>query len=67
MTQFFFSHESSSWVEIRLHTEFGCVGAEKKWDTVVVLHSKIRPTQLWIELSWVVAIYIFIVIFCSII
>ena len=23
-------HESSSWVEIRLHTEFGCVGVEKK-------------------------------------
>ena len=46
--------------------EFGCVGAEKKWDTVcgfVVLwfcgcglHRKIRPTQLWVELSWVVAI-----------
>ena len=48
--------------------EFGCVGAEIKWDTVlvlwfcgfvvlwfVVLHRKIRPTQLWVELSWVVA------------
>ena len=55
--------------------EFGCVGAEIKWDTVcgfvvVVLwlwfcgcgfvvcglHRKIRLTQLWVELSWVVAI-----------
>ena len=47
--------------------EFGCVGAEIKWDTVLVLwfcgcgcglvlHRKIRPTQLWVELSWVVAI-----------
>ena len=44
--------------------EFGCVGAEIKWDTVcgfvvlvvvVVFHRKIRPTQLWVELSWVVA------------
>ena len=24
---------------------------------VVVYHRKIRPTQLWVELSWVVAIY----------
>ena len=50
-TEYCSVHESSSWVEIRLHTEFGCVGAEKKWDMVVVLHSKIRPTQLWIELG----------------
>ena len=44
--------------------EFGCVGAEIKWDTVwfcglwfvvVVFHRKIRLTQLWVELSWVVA------------
>ena len=42
--------------------EFGCVGAEKKWGSVLVLvvwfvvyHRKIRPTQLWVELSWVVA------------
>ena len=48
--------------------EFGCVGAEIKWDTVcglwfcgcgVVLHRKIRVTQLWVELSWVVAIILF--------
>ena len=44
--------------------EFGCAGAEIKWDTVLVLwlwfrHRKIRLTQLWVELSWVVAIYIF--------
>ena len=45
--------------------EFGCVGAEIKWDTVwfvvcgfVVcgLHRKIRLIQLWVELIWVVAI-----------
>ena len=39
--------------------EFGCVGAEIKWDTVLVcglvLHRKIRLTQLWVELSWVIA------------
>ena len=46
--------------------EFGCVGAEIKWDTVLwfvvvvvvvvwFLHRKIRLTQLWVELSWVVA------------
>ena len=43
--------------------DFGCVGAEKKWGSVVlvvlvVYHRKIRPTQLWVELSWVVAIII---------
>ena len=26
------------------------------WFLVVVYHRKIRPTQLWVELSWVVAI-----------
>ena len=49
--------------------EFGCVGAEKKSDGrfVVVVCGyglwlwlwflrKIRPTQLWVELSWVVSI-----------
>ena len=43
--------------------EFGCVEAEKRWWTVLVcglwfvfLHRKIRLTQLWDELSWVVAI-----------
>ena len=38
--------------------EFGCVGAEKKWGSVLVVWfiRKIRPTQLWVELSWVVAI-----------
>ena len=42
--------------------EFGCVGAEKKWGSVlvvvivVVYHRKIRPTLLWVELSWVLAI-----------
>ena len=42
--------------------EFGCVGAEKKWGSVSVwfglvwfIHRKIRPTQLWVELSCVVA------------
>ena len=25
------------------------------WFVVVVYHRKIRPTQLWVELSWVVA------------
>ena len=47
--------------------EFGCVGAEKKWGSVLVLvvlvvvyHRKIRPTQLWVELSWVVAISILV-------
>ena len=40
--------------------EFVCVGAEKKWGSVcgcggLVYHRKIRPTQLWVELSWVVA------------
>ena len=44
--------------------EFGCVGAEEKWGTVlvfgvvcgfVVYLRKIRPTQLLVELSWVVA------------
>ena len=48
--------------------EFGCVGAEIKWDTVwfcglwfvvcgLWFPRKIRPTQLWVELSWVVAIW----------
>ena len=40
--------------------EFGCVGAEIKWDTVWFVvcgfPRKIRLTQLWVELSWVVAI-----------
>ena len=39
--------------------EFGCVGAEIKWDTVLVVvcgfHRKIMLAQLWVELSWVVA------------
>ena len=61
-----FLHESSSWVEIRLHTEFGRVWLCWSWDKVTdgfglwfgfgFLHRKIRLTQLWVELSWVVAI-----------
>ena len=46
--------------------EFGCVGAEIKWDKVLWfcglwfcgLLRKIRLTQLWVELSWVVAIFL---------
>ena len=63
-------HESSSWVEIRLHTEFGRVWLCRSWDKVgyglvvvcgfVVFHRKIRLTQLWVELSWVVAIFIYL-------
>ena len=47
---------------ILILVEFGCAEAEKKWGWVwfVVLWlwflRKIRPTQLWVELSWVVAI-----------
>ena len=49
--------------------EFGCVGAEIKWDTVWflaaqairILHRKIRLTQLWVKLSWVVAIVVLLV------
>ena len=64
-----FLHESSSWVEIRLHTEFGRVWLCRSLDkvgygfvvcgfVVVVcgLYRKIRLIQLWVELSWVVAI-----------
>ena len=39
--------------------KFGGVGAEKKWGSVLVWWfylRKIRPTQLWVELSWVVAV-----------
>ena len=49
--------------------EFDCVRAEKKWGSVLVCGGcgcglwwfirKIRPTQLWVELSWVVAIKMF--------
>ena len=39
--------------------EFGCIGAEKsdgRFSSVVWWFlRKIRPTQLWVELSWVVA------------
>ena len=65
-------HKYSSWIEIRLHTEFGKVWLCKRREKVtdgsvrfgfvvcglwfVVYHRKIRPTQLWVELSWVVAI-----------
>ena len=61
----FFWHESSSMVEIMLHTEFGrvwlCRSLEKVgvgfglWCALVYLR-KIRPTQLWVELSWVLTI-----------
>ena len=43
--------------------QFGCAGAEKRWGSVLVcggfglwFNRKIRPTQRWVELSWVVAI-----------
>ena len=59
----FFWHECSSWVETKLHPEFGWVWLCRSWEKVgvggfggVVYHRKIRPTQLWVELSWVVAI-----------
>ena len=62
----FFSHESSYWVEIRLHNEFGWVWLCRSWEKVMdgfvivvsmifVLHRKIRPSQLFVHLSWVVA------------
>ena len=59
----FFLHESSSWFEIRLHTEFGRVELCKSWEKVMDgfglwlwfcgFLRKIRLTQLWVELSWV--------------
>ena len=62
-----FFHKSSSWVETRLHPEFGWVWLCRSWEKVGVgfgfcfgfgfYHRKIRPTQLWVELSWVVAIF----------
>ena len=46
--------------------EFGCVGAEKKWGSVfgfvVWFLRKKRLTQLWVELSWVVAISIYFMV-----
>ena len=59
--QIFFSHQSFSWVEIRLHNEFGRVWLCRSWEKVMdgsvwfcgLWLWKIKSTQLCVELSWV--------------
>ena len=43
----FFCHIPSSWIVIRLNTEFGCVEAKKKWLTVLSKKHVWRTQAAW--------------------